>query len=352
MKESQFGKGAVIGRPDPRDYQLAEIAHGAEPFNWSVGFDIEQELSNVLGIPNFKLPVKNQNGSGSCGGQAWSQYAGVLEAFASGTFEERSAKFVYAQTFYPNGGGSTAPDNANVLMRQGVSYETDCPSYDKGNPPAESFMVRPQDISDIARINAKGAITPAYAFGVANIDEIAKNVRDFHGCVIGIAGEDNGTWLGEYPVAPKKVAWRHWVYVGKVKVINGKKMLGFVNSWGITTGNKGWQWIGEEFMPHTFCVITHILPVSPPPVSFKHNWKYNLEYGAKGGDVVALQKAMQLMGYFPKGLPCTGAYLDITRRSVLAMQLGERIGTQKEILALNGKLVGVKTRNFLNTKFS
>jgi len=67
------GKGAVREDiPDPRDYQWGkDVGMATIPFDWDKGYDVEEEVSKVLGVP-FKLPVKNQNGSSSCGGQAWS----------------------------------------------------------------------------------------------------------------------------------------------------------------------------------------------------------------------------------------------------------------------------------------
>ena len=98
-----FDPGGVPDRVDNRDFKWDEIGFGTSPFDWQKGFDIEFELGT-------KLPTKDQDGSYSCGGQAWSQYAGVLEATFSGTLEERSAKFFYAQT-YQKGGGSSGRDN-------------------------------------------------------------------------------------------------------------------------------------------------------------------------------------------------------------------------------------------------
>jgi hypothetical protein len=37
-------------------------------------------------------------------------------------------------------------------------------------------------------------------------------------------------------------------------MIGGKKMIGFINSWGPLIGERGWQYIGEEY-------FTNCLPV-------------------------------------------------------------------------------------------
>lgn len=67
-----FGKGAVRDTYDVRDYHYAP--KGA--YDWETGFDIEEKLG-------CKLITKDQNGSYSCGGQAWSYYGEVLEALST-----------------------------------------------------------------------------------------------------------------------------------------------------------------------------------------------------------------------------------------------------------------------------
>jgi len=64
MKKENIKSGAVRDIPDARDYQWNEIGKSSAPFNWKEGFDIEDKL-------NFKIPVKSQGGSLSCGGSSF-----------------------------------------------------------------------------------------------------------------------------------------------------------------------------------------------------------------------------------------------------------------------------------------
>ncbi len=100
-----FSPGAIASPDDERDYQWSEIGANAALFDWDTGYDVEQELG-------YKLAPKDQGASSSCGGQAWSMYAAVLEALATSSFEERSAKYIYAQTCVA-GGGSAGRSNAD-----------------------------------------------------------------------------------------------------------------------------------------------------------------------------------------------------------------------------------------------
>lgn len=349
---------AVKDRDDPRDYTWAELGWGAPPFDWTEGFDIETKLGT-------KIPPKSQNGSGSCGGQAWSTYSAVLEAVATGTFEERSAKFIYSQTYVPPGGGSMGRDNANVFINQGVAREVLTPSYDNGTPPSEAFITRVQDITEAARADAKNdrALSYANVDVTIGIDVIAQAIRENYGVILGITGQNNGTWGSAFPTPPENVTglWHHWIYAGKAKMVNGKKYIGCLNSWGAAVGDKGWQFISEDYIKKllpadgygraVWQVWAHIFnPLSIP--SFTHNFKTNIALKDTGPEVIALQRALQKEGQFPASVPCTGYYGDITRRAVLAFQLKYSIASTNELFDLNGNLVGAKTRMKLNQLFN
>lgn len=343
-----FNPGGVPDRVDLRDYQYSEVAFGTIPFDWSKGFDIEQ----VIGT---SLPVKDQNGSFSCGGQAWSQYAGVLECAFTSSFEERSAKFFYAQT-YQQGGGSNGRDNAEVFIKQGAAKETVLTSYDNDMPPNEQFMTRGQDITQVARNDA--ALSRGYSYVQVGhgIDDIAQAIRDNYGLVMGIDGSNNGTWASVFPQPPKtgENVWRHWIYAGRAKMIDGKKHIGCLNSWGKNVGDQGWQWISEDyfntFVPQknemaVWAGWTHVFSLTPPPITFTHDFQINLKMGDSGAEVVALQKALMLDGVFPITVPTTGYFGQITKNSVVSFQVKYGITPQSGFC-------GPKTRAKLNALFN
>lgn len=353
--EPNFDPGGIIDRVDLRDFHWDEIGGATMPsFDWNKGHDIEQVLSGVLNIPNFKLTVKDQNGSFSCGGQAWSYMAEVLEALSTKSYEPRSAKYLYSQTYVP-GGGSRGRDNAEIFVNQGVCRENVLTSYDHGLPPDESFMEKSVDITDIARKNARLSMASAYAQTGTNIDDIASATSTGSGTVIGIYGQNNGTWNGLFPKPPSVTSnssiWGHWVYAGKAKLINGVKHIGILNSWGKDVGDKGWQWLSEEyFKQYVFSGWTHIFA---PPVtqSFTYNFMKNINFGENDDEVKNLQTALRLDGTFPFTVSSSGLYGDITRRAVLDFQQKYKIiSTPAD--SNNGKIVGPKTRVQLNKLFN
>lgn len=345
MDPIQFGKGAHKDLFDKRDYQWSEIGFGLAPYDWSKNYDIE----TLLGV---KLPIKNQNGSYSCGGQAWATYASVLEAMDDKTFEERSAKYIYAQTFAP-GGGTFGKDNCDLFVKQGVARETLCTSYNNGQAPDETFITKISDITTEARIDAQRDRAFSYANVGNSIDTVAQALEVNKGLIIGVWGENNGTWLSSFPKAPVNKEWAHWVYAGKIRTYNGIKQIGILNSWGDTVGEKGWQWLGEDYFPvGIFQVWTQVFNSNPVSETFKHNFTKTMSFNSSGDEVKFLQTALQIDGIFPKSIVPTGFYGSITCKAVLDFQLKYKIAAANYLIRLGGKNAGPLTITQLNKLFA
>lgn len=355
LKKPDFNPGAIPDREDMRDFKWQEVGAGAPAFDWQEGYDIETELAKALGLSSFELAPKDQNGSGSCGGQAWAAYMAVQEALSTKTYEERSAKYCYSQTYVAQpGGGSMGRDNANLCAKQGICREAVLSSYENGNPPSEAFMRRAVDITEEARADAKKARSLAYVNVPCAIDYIAQAVKATGGVVLGIAGSNNGTWTTEQPNPPAQIEWRHWVYVGKARIKNGKRQLGFLNSWGKNIGKRGWQWIDEDYFTgeNIFSVWVHVYNDAPPPVGYTHHFTAGMKLGDENDEVRALQTALQQEGLFPATIKPTRYYGNITREAVLAFQRKYNVAPPEELNALAGRSVGPKTLAALNLIFN
>jgi len=342
INDPKFNPGGFQDRIDTRDFQFDEVAGASViPFDWNQGIDIETELSTRLSIPNFKLPVKNQGLSFSCGGQSWANYAGVLEAFATGTFEERSAKFLYSQTYVP-GGGSRGRDNADIFVNQGAARENILTSYQATKPPTEVFMERSGDITDSVRIDAKLSKAIAYAQTGTDINSVAMAIRDNMGVVIGVDGQNNGSWVSTFPIPPTTVQWRHWLYCCGAKLIGGKKYIKILNSWGKDVGDGGFQYLSEDyFNSHVWSGWTHVF-APLPVVNFAHVFNIDIKMGDMGQEVIALQKVLQMKDFFPSTVPTSGLYGKITKSAVLKFQIANNI------FNTSGAIVGPSTRKALN----
>lgn len=316
------GTGAIRDKKDKRDFKYAShvVAMGIQPFDWEKGYDIE----SVIGK---KLEVKDQGSSGSCGGQAWGYYGQALDD----DHDQKSAKFIYSQTFVKPA-GSAGRTNCDLVIKKGWGTEALTPSYNNGLPPTEEFMQSPQDITPEAYKQALTDRGLSYANVEITIDDIAVAIRENKGCILGIDGKNNGTWMSKYPTPPDKIdkdTWSHWIYAGKVLTKKGKKYIGFINSWGDDCGDHGWQYISEDYLKYPFVWSCWTMVYNYNKFVFT---KF-LKYGSRGDEVKQLQIKLG-------GLTVDGIFGNKTRLAVIAFQI-------KNLLVPDG-LVGPKTRAALN----
>ena len=361
IEENTGFPGALPSPLDERDYKWEEIAMGLSTIDWRKGYDVEKKLG-------VTIAAKDQGPSFSCGGQAWAYLAAVQEALATGTYEERSAKFVYAQTAV-RGGGSAGRTNSILYKDQGVCLEPLCVSYKDGKAPDEAFMVRSADITSQARTDARKALAKSYVSVSPDINSIAQAISANGGVIIGIAGTDNGTWRSEFPKAPVdgESQWNHWVYAGKAKMIRGKRHIGIINSWGLKTGDKGWQWISEDYIHATAynpsfgferaCVweVWSVSYNTDVPNGYTHNFAKDIAYGERGDEVRALQLSLQEDGSFPAGFNLSQAaypvayYGDMTAAAVVKFRIKHGVDGSSDP---RGRSAGPRTRAALNEIFN
>lgn len=325
MNEELFGKGGHLSPPDERDYTWGTLGASAIPFNWELGYDIKVNS------------LKNQNGSSSCGGQAMAYYGEVLENISTKTEEERSAKFIYAQTAV-SGGGSFLRDNCDIAVKQGWAREAVLSSYENGNPPTEAFMTRKEDITDAVRLDASQSKALSYALvDNKDIDAVAQAIANNHGAALLIKGENNGTWLSTIPTVTKGTnTWNHFLYACGAKLIGGKKYIKVKNSWG-DIGDSGYQWISEDFFTNGYILEVRTLVFKDKPEKFV--FTKNLYLGIRNGDVLQLQHRLIDEGF--ASFDPTGYFGVLTLKAVIAYQKAKHISP-----ALG--YVGVLTRAELN----
>lgn len=339
--------GAHPRRPDTRDYPFTplEVAEAAAPFQWQVGNGPDTALMNLM-------TIKNQGDSGSCGGQAFSYYGQCLRSVYANDARERSAKYLYSQAFVPTG-GSDDRTLANLAKQQGFGLEADCPSYPSyGGSPTEQFMERPQDITPHARIGAgSDKIALAYAFPLVDLESVAQAATACSGIILGIHGENNGTWLSTEPRVTTAGDWAHWLYGAQPQIYNGKKGIWVCNSWGKNVGINGWQFINEDHFTEgavwgAMVLIYNPTPEKPP----QHVFNTDIKLGDDGAEVLALQQYLAYDGEF--NVTPNGHYGAITSQAVLSFQLKYALASSATLEELGGHIVGPATRAKLNSLIS
>lgn len=229
LAENQYGTGAIKNKTDLRDRKWHKLAAAVTPFDWSLGYDVEVELQTLLKDPHFKIPIKDQNGSSSCVGQASSYLESVQDAFEKGVYTEKSARDAYSQIFFP-GGGSSTRSAVDLIIKAGICKEILFPSYQGGLPPTENFMERRNDASAVTVSDAYNSRGTAYAKVSNNIDSMAQAIRDNHGLIFVVEGKNGQvpSWRSETPQAPNTESeWAHCLYAGKAISITPTEYQGW-----------------------------------------------------------------------------------------------------------------------------
>ena len=204
------------------------LGMAATPFDWTTGVK-----------PTDRPPIKNQNGSYSCGGQAKSYLIGNL----LGT--EVSAKSIYSQ-HASSGGGMFLQD---LEKDDGALYESQLASYENGNPPSELFMEDKTWLISNPNLSLKGYKAVSVSI---DIESIAEAIRD-HGSVVWlIQAQNNGTWLTATPKPPTSNSglWGHYMCSHKAGgfMNNGVRTIPMLQSWGNAVGENGLQLFTEEYI--------------------------------------------------------------------------------------------------------
>lgn len=325
--EKLYGTGGVMQDRDETIAGFSEIVADSPIFDWEKGFDIRKKLGR-------ELSVKNQGQSGSCGGQASSYLTEALLDSA-----EASARSVYNKCFVPSSGSSES-GLMNTIINIGVDKEADTTSYENGNPPSEDFM----RVADSNPSYIRG-LRPVYV--ETDFNSMATAILQNNGIVLGVAGQNNGTWLSAEPKPPTKSEWNHWVYAGFAGMRNGKKCIGFKNSWGNGVGEDGWQYIYEDYEPYLWCAWSMVYNKKTKPT---YKFTKSLSYGQSSSDIKSLQDILRFEGLFNNA--STGYFGPVTATAVLAFQKKYKVSSDKELNALQGKKVGPLTLKKLNELYN
>lgn len=278
MEEELF-TGGIPSPKDDRDFIYNDIAKSTTPFDWMFEYNVE----NTVGT----IPYKDQKQTSSCGGFAWSYLSYVLDPTDR---EEKSETFIYAQTNAP-GGGSTGRANCELCVKKGVCSKVLCPLPE---PLTEVNIINKGQITPEAYTNALTNKAKTYLSVTPSIDNVAQAIRDNGGAILLVRGENNGTWTSSLPRPPKQTSdlWAHWLFAGKAKLINGKKYIGVINSWG-NVGDNGWQWLPEEYFKWPFITECWTMTYDNFLLN-KFIFTKTMRRGSRGVDVKMLQTKLGL----------------------------------------------------------
>lgn len=330
--DQEFTSGVI---PDPRseeerskDYKHEEVAM-AVPLNWA---------RDKSGAPVYSN--RDQDGSGSCYGQAASKAFEILEG------QVISAHPIYRRrTNFPDQ-GMWGPDVGRICTKKNCGTTTEI--LDPSQRQGEEEMNRDVVVA-----------TPIVQAGYfmltdpTDMDALANAIETRKHCVISISGPLEFYAKYEkpipkpYPEFPRNFG-HALCLVYYFTDENGEKCVIADESWG--PNNIRRRILTATYIKwHITSAMYFIHETPPPPAKPKHTFTKVLYFGMENEpDVVALQDILKYEGFFPAAGNSTGNYYEITRKAVLKFQRKYAVAPESELVSLQGRRVGKKTMAKLN----
>lgn len=298
------------------------------------------------------FPVRSQGQAGSCVAHSCALVAGILQEHRDKTFIEFSASDVYQKRqnrTWPNGSaGMWATDAFEIMRKDGITLEALMPSMNVTEAGIHQIPRKPYygRVGEVFRIGEYVMFTPG------DFDSVASTVQKTRKGVMVWFRFHGNEWTTTPRVRAANPPLHHSVVAIDVAVYGGKRGIVIQDSWGHATGINGRRFITEEFYHARNSFAGYVIAfrtdedAKPTPVS--HTFARDLRYGMTGDkDVQLMQDVLKREGLFPTNIDSTGNYYEITRRAVLAFQHKHNVDTPAQLEALQGRVVGPKTRTVL-----
>lgn len=341
----------VADRPEdyaqPRAWRHEEIAGAPIPADWKEKDPLKDFVT---------YPKRNQKSQNSCTCYQLAKQLSIDELTENGVWRELSPRSVYPYQVVQGGGA-----NSLLVTKHAAKFGMTLEHLLKTDDLTEEEVVKDTGYVTDAKQVALIYAPDHYIECVPTIENIATILETFKaagkkkGITFSVVGQNNGTWRSTYPKPPtsKTLApWYHRVIATDYGLIGGKKAISIDNSWGDGIGNKGQQFLFEDYEPYMYGGIYTLnkpdnwqqlsMPTIKPPT---YEWTKDLTIGSSGEDVMMLQIALQSVGMFPidKVVAPTGSYFGITKKGVELFQAAF-------MLPVTG-IVDMATRKKLNEIF-
>ena len=353
MDEIDFKNGAKIDtRPaeeKAKDFKLEELVASAAPVAWK-----EKERAKWRTFPD-----QQQDGSGSCVAQTAKKLAGINLWLKEGTYVEFSATPLYAARSNRPEGGMIGVEAFEIWRKDGMTLEALVSSKNMSDAAMDSAKVEQYE-KDIAKVFC---LSNHVGLPTGDIDIVASTIQQTGKGVMTWFYFTNAEWSPEVPVIKEALALnsskalRHSVTAVDFFLYQGKKALLIEDS--AHFGGRTRRIVTEDFFKarnwYARYGTTFKFQEGAGTVKPKHTFLRDLAFSEiffTDTEVAALQDCLKYDGSFPANADSTGYYGAVTAKAVMAFQRKYAVASEAEIISLQGRKVGPKTRAVLNELFA
>lgn len=336
--------------PDPRtreekemDYEAREVLPPRAP-EWE-----EKPKNEWRRMPT----VKDQDGSSACVAFGTALALGHENELEEGKYIDLSPRSIYPRR-ENNSPGMWLQNALHIAYKNGCSLETLLPSNGRDEAEMNSLEDEKEVDRQFAQVVKPGGYFQAYN---NDFDQIA-TALDTGKVVVAIIRFESGQFRNPVFSSTKDGYWGHLVDFTDRTLYNGKKGLVTANSWG-----KDWGWDGYGILLEDraeglqgwgfFEELDNDWVEEDKEGIEKPEYQFNtpIAYHDNNKEVAKLQECLKWEETFPKNIPCTGWYGQITAKAVYDFQVKHEVAPMDELDALQGMRVGPKTRAKLNELF-
>lgn len=279
-----------------------------------------------------RFPIKNQDGSSSCVGQAIAKALGIHNNIEEDLYVELSAGWIYAhRTNFP-GQGMIINQAMNFATESGATLEYFLPTNGKSEQELNEYRGKryPASIGEIAKIYKPGNFVEVIS---RDINELAA-LLEIRPLVMGFTFDYN-EWTEEPKLVTNAPQLRHLTCGIEATLHNGQKRIIIDDSWkeeATILGGK--RLISQEFLLKRCFYVGYFIDLSntwqSEPNKPRVNFTRDLTPGAKADqDVKILQDVLKYEKLFDNTVDSTGNYFGLTQAAVskLRVKYGVAAGT-------------------------
>lgn len=283
-----------------KNYSLSEVCLSPSPVIW-----LEKSQDQWRKIPT----IRNQDGSGSCVCQTYATELAIIFEQKYGVWVDFSSTFPYQMRSKPMISGCNSTDRYSVFPKLGSLFESYMPSMLMTD--AQMMSVKKEKYyDDLAKTFQVKAIELPLDF-----ETVASTIQSTGKGVMIWVKFHSEEWTDNPTIGTKSPTSGHSICAIDYFLIDGKKYLLIIDSWGKNYAIQGYRLISEEYF-NARCFLASYLK------TFETQNNDTVPDRPKfDGSIVSLQKCLKWEGLFPANVPEVENLGNITRSALIKFQL-------------------------------